>query len=292
MVSVLPSLDLTFEVTGQNETAKLILHRDDLNYPPGPIGIGAMITGGPSIYALSQNSPEVVLPPGVYRLNFQLNGYVINHAAFESEHIFGTADYDFEIVFTNYEIAPGALQSHPILPDTQSGLQFNFTGTGRRWYDPPVAQGFTFEGTGGTTFEKIIAPAGFEKPFFVIADGVKVGEVVGGESFNFIQAMGQPVPSFQIRNIFPYVPSDSVTAFPIMLMFAQPTGSFAMSPIDGPWLDFTQLENGQFQIEWGGSLQTSPDLKNWTAMTPATNPFVWTPEAGQGPRFFRSEMED
>lgn len=295
-----------FRVSLQEETIALNRRQFDIVNPnsSGTYALGGNLSNGQVVSPSDTHGPKT-LTPGDYEIRV---GIVLDDRGFVYNTGPQTRSYawDFDLVFSNVVFPPGSSQANPRMPDQvipgpapdpgqpAPGSTWRFNNQrGFQWFDPPVAKGFAFGGNSGTRFSRIVAaPSGFDRPFHVFVGGTKIGEVTGGQSFNFQEVTGQPVSSFEIRNIHPFVPRDSATAFPVMLAFDTDTGSFDMTPLDGPWVDLKQLPGGQFQIEWGGELQKSTTLTGWEPWVPATNPFTWTPAAGQTEEFFRASTPD
>lgn len=293
------SLCIEIEVT-EHETADVIYQRHDLTNNDDAINVGAVIAfqeqveggwasrGYVSTRGEHQNIP---LYPGLYRL--MISGVIFDNSY---QTIARALDYRCQITFSNYVITPGAFQSHPILPEvvinTADRPTNRFTGgRSNAWYDPPVADGFSFTGTNDTTFNKIVAlPQGFNTTFHIHVDGEKVGEVAGGESFDFVEKLGHAVAAFQVRNILPFVDPSSPTAFPIMLEFTQEAGSFDMSPLDAAFATVKPLAGGDLQVEFQGMLQRNTGLgeSGWLELNPQPPSPLIIPKAQlQQKEFFR-----
>lgn len=295
-----------FRVSLQSENIALNRRQFDIvnQAPSNTFALAGTLNNGSAVSPSDTHGPKT-LTPGDYEIRVSIvlsdTGYGYNTGPQTRSYA-----WDYDLVFSNVIIAPGASQSFPRMPDevipgpapdpgqAAPGSRWRFNNQrGFQWFDPPVAKGFAFAGITGTRFSRIVAaPAGFDHPFHVFVGGNKIGEVMGGQSFDFQEVTGQPVESFEIRNIHPFVPRDSVVAFPVQLAFEADTGSFDMTPLDGPWVDLKPLPGGQLQIEWGGDLERSTSLADWEPWVPATNPFTWTPVGGQREEFFRATVPD
>lgn len=196
-------------------------------------------------------------------------------------------DYVVTTSFTNFTVLPGALQNTPILPG--NGGSFSQVPA-RRWFDPPLAQGYTFTAAGTGLFKQIMAfPVGIPGSYYVTTEGATYGPYSPQESVDLETLRGHGVSNFVLKGIKPFVDATSPVAFPIMLDFTQPTADFTMVPIAAPDLQMVTLPNGDLQFTFDGVLQSSPDLTNWTDVTPTpTSPHVIPKAQIVGARFFRS----
>jgi hypothetical protein len=134
-------------------------------------------------------------------------------------------------------IAPsvGSTPEDPVLPDRTSTDPpfFEFLNpVPGLWYDPPLAEGYTYELTGGATFTEVIAPpASFgygSLDVFIPGTGV-VGTALPGVSFDL-----DPYDSavFSLLGVDPpYVDVADPTAFPTFLDWTGPATSLTMTPI-------------------------------------------------------------
>jgi hypothetical protein len=132
---------------------------------------------------------------------------------------------------TQFETA-GESQSTPLLPDIDSNGSFVFTDQpSGSWFDPATAFGFHYLGTGGTLFTSITFPTGFASSFNLL-DGSNglLGTFNGGDSFSF----GLGVGEFSITGIAPPVDPTDPSAFPLLINFQNPTGSFQMDALFPP----------------------------------------------------------
>lgn len=124
-------------------------------------------------------------------------------------------------------ITPGGAETFPILPFVPAPGEFEFPAPQPRlWYDPPFAEGFTYELLGGGEFLEIIAPTiGFSGPFDIFVGGALVGSILPGESFSFDPG-GDPlihVTKFDLRGISPTLDVADpgfAMAFPLFLDFS------------------------------------------------------------------------
>jgi hypothetical protein len=119
----------------------------------------------------------------------------------------------------------GSSQTNPILPFVPAPDTFVFDAPQpRRWYDPPMVEGFTITLTGGGEFLEVMAPDGFTD-LELIVDGVVVeDDLDGGDSFHFAPG----VTSFKIVGIHPLLDAGAPgfgSAFPLFLDFTNPDGT-------------------------------------------------------------------
>lgn len=201
------------------------------------------------------------------------------------------------IHFTNLVIDPGALQRIPKLPTSNGGggrsYTYVFTNPSpRRWFDPPMAQGFTFTAAGTGQFTQIMGfPSGLGSAFRISVDGTDLGSFPANGTVDFEELLGHAVSNFQVKGIQPFVDATSPTAFPIMLDFTEDMTDFTMASIAAPDIKLLTLGNGDLQITFDGVLQSSPDLSptSWTDVTPTPASPLVVPKAQQGAmKFFRS----
>ncbi|MCW1923798.1 hypothetical protein OKA05_14620 [Luteolibacter arcticus] len=298
-------IELRFRILVSGDDQYILFTDDELGVVnPGPVGTTELsLQIGNQGFAPSPDPQQ--LSPG---LHFGRLSILVHESVGVSESVnVRTAKWRYLLKFSTLIPALGSQQKVPLPPDeivftpTNANLpssrfinkrSITWFRRGATSADPRVASGFSFVADPGTYFSTIVAaPVGFEAPFHVHVDGVKIGEVQEGRSFDLAANAGKQVSSFELRNVQPFVPRDSTTDFPIMLSFENATGSFSMTPIEGPWVDLKPLQGGSFEIGWGGTLKSSPDLAGWEIETPASNPFIWIPAPGDSKRFFRAETE-
>lgn len=129
----------------------------------------------------------------------------------------------------------GSTPTNPILPFVPAPDTFVFDAPQpRRWYDPPMVEGFTITLTGGGTFTSVMAPDGFHD-LELIVDGIVVAEDLdGGVTFSFAPG----VTSFKIVGIHPLLDAGAPgfgSAFPLFLDFTNPDGTtMTWSAINAP----------------------------------------------------------
>jgi hypothetical protein len=128
-------------------------------------------------------------------------------------------------------VEPGMDPNVPILPFVPAPGTFVFDApTPRRWYDPPLASGFTYELTGGATFTEVAVPPpsfGFG-PIDVEVGGSVVGTVAPGGSFDLTPFL---TSVFSLTGISPLVDAGDPTAFPTFLDWAGTATSLTMTAI-------------------------------------------------------------
>lgn len=144
-------------------------------------------------------------------------------------------DGNFSTLSTGSGSTPGDSQNNPILPTQvapNGSFLFNNVPSGR-WFDPPLASGYTYEVTSpGSLFTSILnLPTGFANPFTVTANGSNLGSFTNGQSVDFISLLGAGVSSFTLNGIFPLTDATDTQAFPLQLAFNTPTASFSQTPI-------------------------------------------------------------
>lgn len=124
----------------------------------------------------------------------------------------------------------GGQQSFPVTP--QVGNQF-LNGASGAWFDPPLALGYDFQQTGASLFTDILTlPVGIDGDglFEVQVGAQSLGQFAEGSRVDFVQLLGNGVPSFRIVGIDPAI--DAVDGcFPVKLAFNTPTADFTMTPV-------------------------------------------------------------
>ncbi len=181
----------------------------------------------------------------------------------------------------------GSSQDFPIIPTL--GGRFDPVPTDN-WYDPPMAQGYTFTMLGTALFNQIMAfPTGIPAEYYVITEAQTYGPFTPPDSIDFRTLHGHGVSSFVIKGIKPFVSATSPVAFPIKLSFNQPTASFTMVPILAPDIQVETLANGDVQFTFDGVLQSSSDLIQWNDVLPTpVSPYVIPKPQVSGGQFYRS----
>ena len=154
----------------------------------------------------------------------------------QSSSLHRSATYDGEVGFSNLVIAPGALQSNPLVTGASPDYSYYFDGVpNHKWIDPAPSSEILYQTIDGALFTQIEGlPTGFAQPFEVVVNGASLGFFDSNQSVNFTELLGHGVPSFTIRNIQPGIDPSSETAFPIQLAFNRETASFTMTPIPEP----------------------------------------------------------
>jgi hypothetical protein len=142
---------------------------------------------------------------------------------------------DFGLV-TQFEDA-GQSQDVPILPNILNSGSYQFTDQpSGSWFDPATAFGFHYIGlpnsdSSPTLFSSIVFPTGFLSAFSLLdASDLLLGTFSGGDSYTF----ATPVSEFSIIDLNPLVDPTVPTAFPLLINFADPTGTFQMDPLLQP----------------------------------------------------------
>jgi hypothetical protein len=286
------------EVTGQGEVAIINLSQFSYSIPENgmitPFIAYLVDTAGNAFAPVGVGGSPTPLPAGRYFL--RLTSYCSKRG-----DILGNAFTIFAgtVTFSNMTLVPGSSQTTPILPTPiepqpgqppgSAGGSFSGVPSGR-WYDPPLAQGYTFTATGTALFKTIMAfPSGIQGSYHVTTEGATYGPFTPEQSVNLQALRGHGVSSFVLKGIKPFVDATSPVAFPIMLDFTEATADFTMVPIAAPDLQMATLPNGNLSFTFDGVLQSSPDLATWTDVTPApTSPYVIPKALATGARFFRS----
>ncbi len=274
------------EVVGQNETFTLDAPTEnDTNADNGSRSVclsGSIWQGGAACGGAGFQQ-SITLSPG--RHTFSLVQHLGDSAFLANRTLY--CNYATSLHFTNLTIAPGALQNVPVMP----GPGGSFTNVrGLAWFDPPMAQGYTFTATGTSLFKDIMAfPAGIEGTYYITTEGSTYGPFTPEDSVNFPALVGHSVSSFVLNGIKPFVDGASPTAFPIMLDFSEPTASFTMLPIPAPEIQLEPLANGDLKLIFTGVLQSSPDLAGWADVTPApVSPYIIPNAQITGKKYFRA----
>jgi len=129
----------------------------------------------------------------------------------------------------------GTTQDNPLLPFIQENpdaIVFEFPAPQpRRWYDPPFADGFTYELVGGGEFTEVGAPTGFTGPFEIYVADLLVGTIDPGESYFF----GPGVSKFRLMFVnddpLDTADPDFATMFPTFLDFTGSPDSLLMTSV-------------------------------------------------------------
>ncbi len=102
------------------------------------------------------------------------------------------------------------------------------------WIDPPIADGFDYEASGGARFTAIDDfPTGFDAPFDVWVEGDLVGQFGPGDSVDFTTWPGGGVTHFSVRGISPSVDTADLLAFPLRLTLDTTPAQFTMTSVGG-----------------------------------------------------------
>ena len=127
----------------------------------------------------------------------------------------------------------GTTAGNPVLPGASTDGFFRFFDVASgQFFDPPMAQGFTYDMTGGAKFTKLGLPLGYGSSFDVVVSSVTVASgLIGGDQYIF---GGGGVSSFTLLGIDPAVDAANSDAFPLYLEFDQATASFNMTAVEVP----------------------------------------------------------
>jgi hypothetical protein len=163
---------------------------------------------GPGGYWSAPGRANYALPPGHYFLR-------LSSACSKRGDILGNTFSIFAgtVTFKNTTLVPGVIQENPILPTPieplpgqppgSAGGSFAGVPSGR-WYDPPLAQGYTFTATGTALFKKIMAfPTGIQGNYHVTTEGVTYGPFTPEQSVDLQALRGHGVSSFVLKGIRP-----------------------------------------------------------------------------------------
>lgn len=200
----------------------------------------------------------------------------------ESQTIVGQLDGAF---FNN----DGGSEEFPFIVPQEPDGSFLFpaaAGPGA-WYDPPLASGFAYEveteSSPDSRFTHFGAPTGInsaEDIFDIVVDGSVIGQIAGGEVFNFVDQLGDGVTRFEVHGITPSVDveSDNGSPFPSFLAFNQSEGnSFRVAPLTELPGDFSgndSVENADLTLllnHWAQSIPPTP--AGWLGL-PLTAPAI------------------
>lgn len=191
------------------------------------------------------------------------------------------SDGTIGIFRANPLVTPGMSPEFPVLPcsDTSGTFVFCEPATGL-WYDPPIAQGFTYElvGDGDEVFTVVMVAPGFFD-LAVIVDGVVVeSDLDAGETFIF----GPGVSRFSITGLaLDTAAPHFSTAFPTFLRFKGNPTELQMTaildanvaPVANAGLDQTVQEREVVRLDGSGSSDLDGDSLTYTweqiAGTPA-----------------------
>lgn len=217
-----------FDVVGLSETLTVNVSVSLMN----ALGSFSWAVNGPTSFGTSSDgSWQITLSPGSYQLVIaSLTGQN------QDSPLTQLVDYTGEIGFSDLVIAPGALQSHPLVTGATSDYHYHFDNAhSHQWLDPAPASAIQFQTTDGSLFNQIEGlPTGFDQPFEVSVNGVSLGFFDSNQSVNFTKLLGHGVSSFEISHIVPGVDPASQTAFPIQLAFNTDTANFTMTPVPEP----------------------------------------------------------
>lgn len=287
------------EVTGQAETVYVRYNGGYHHSPYREFGPGQQVTvtnlaNGQSTSSSASPFFSTSLMIGRHRVEVDASR-LVNHSGNEDM----TDRYSNSMQFTGalaeeagvrqgVPVIPVPLPPQPGVPPGAEGGSFT-SAPARAWFDPPLAQGYTFTATSGGLFKQVMSfPAGLPASYSIITEGQTYGPFTPEQSVDFVALRGHGVSSFEVRGIKPFVDATSPVAFPIMLDFTTPTLDFTMIPIAAPQVQAQTLSNGDIQISFEGVLQFSTDLKIWEDVQPPP-PSPYTIPKGQiSARFFRS----
>ena len=192
----------------------------------------------------------------------------------------------------------GLTQDTPaiVTPEADGSFVFAAVPGAGFWYDPPFAQGYLYQVntfvSPTTLFTQFGAPTGVNDPddaFQIVVEGAVVGEVAGGEVFDFVAEIGTGVLEFAVLGIQPPIDANlnNVTPFPSFLAFNNPlNNTFRMVAI--PTLPGDYNANGQVDAPdynvWRDSFGSTEDLaadgnNNGTIDAPDYN--VWRDNFGR-----------
>jgi hypothetical protein len=126
---------------------------------------------------------------------------------------------------------PGVSPKMPLLPSSTLPGKFVFANPAPGlWFDPLLADGFTYTLDGQATFIEVASPPasfGFG-PVKVVVGGVVVDLLNPGEDFFF----GPGVTSFSLEGISPFVDATDPQAFPTFLDFTGQAADLTMTAIE------------------------------------------------------------
>ncbi|MEM8639049.1 MAG: XDD3 family exosortase-dependent surface protein [Cyanobacteria bacterium P01_G01_bin.54] len=125
-------------------------------------------------------------------------------------------------------------QLEALAPDVVDGnFKIFYDTQSHQWYDPPVYEGYTFEGKDGTVFTQIKDfPCGISanKKYTIEIGGKKLGTFAAGETFDFT-TLPFDVNKFTI--LFPKKDGEEdQTPFALQLAFGEDVGSFSMEKFE------------------------------------------------------------
>jgi hypothetical protein len=200
---------------------------------------------GQTLHLVGGITTHSFVPPNGYGWNY---GYGI-FSTYMNFHV--TQPTTLSLEGTVSAVGQGVSQQFPILPaspltSTSPVATFiNVTGgsvgTGTHsgemtggWFDPPMADGYSFAMTGGSLFTDILNfPTGIDGDgaFHVWVGATNLGTFEVGERVNFVELLGAGVSSFRVTGINPSVDGGNSEAFPIQLAFNTTTADFTMTPL-------------------------------------------------------------
>jgi hypothetical protein len=137
-------------------------------------------------------------------------------------------------------VEPGETAEVPVLPFVTAPGEFVFTSPEPGlWFDPPFADGFSYELSGGETFFSVTTADGAFAHFGevgVVVGGVVVGTITPGGIFDFVSE-GISTSSFSLVGLDTLLDTEDPlisTAYPVNLDFSGTPGSLSMVALTVP----------------------------------------------------------
>jgi hypothetical protein len=128
----------------------------------------------------------------------------------------------------------GTTPGNPILPGSGADGFFRFFDVASgQFFDPPIADGFTYKMTSNSLFTKVGFPIGFGNDFRILVNNVVVASSLPADGAYMFAGAG--VGEFTIRGIDPDVDAANPDAFPVYLEFDTDTASFDMTAVAVPF---------------------------------------------------------
>jgi hypothetical protein len=131
---------------------------------------------------------------------------------------------------------PGTAPGSPLLPrSTLPDGAFPFNGGTGAWYDPPLADAYSYTMLGSALFTSVEFAPGFAGGMTISSPGCTVaGSFGGGAVVDLAAACGGGVGAFVVHGIDPSVDAADPGAFPVKLSFNKTTAQFTAMAIAVP----------------------------------------------------------
>ena len=179
------------------------------------------------------------------QVNLDVPSFANGEAVTIAELIIGSEFVPLQFVYNDLgDSVQGTTPDNPVLPPTivppacgtvaARGFCWDHPH-GRLWYDPPLADGFTYSLSSGNFTEVAPPPASFGfGPVDLMVGGIDEGYLDPGETFDFLAHGLTDVSTFSLLDINPLLDTASPSfssAFPTFLDFTGSPDTLTMTPI-------------------------------------------------------------